>query len=82
MHPRTILVNDRVNESFQQTIKDRLKVLGVKTVLGMSFSFSFVNIVHVKSTMHNASILQVVHVYIMLSTHTHIQSTSHCIYML
>jgi NADH dehydrogenase FAD-containing subunit len=34
IHPREILVNDKVNESFQATVKDRLKFLGVETVLG------------------------------------------------
>ena len=34
IHPREILVNDKVNESFQDTIKTRLKTLGVKTILG------------------------------------------------
>jgi NADH dehydrogenase FAD-containing subunit len=34
IHPREILVNDKVNESFQKTVKDRLKLLGVKTILG------------------------------------------------
>ena len=34
IHPREILVNDKVNESFQKTVKDRLKYLGVKTILG------------------------------------------------
>ena len=34
IHPREILVNDKVNESFQKTVKDRLEYLGVKTVLG------------------------------------------------
>ena len=36
IHPREILVNDKVNESFQKTIKDRLKYLGVKTILGIA----------------------------------------------
>ena len=34
IHPREILVNDKVNESFQKTVKDRLEYLGVKTILG------------------------------------------------
>lgn len=32
-HPREILVNDKVNESFQNTVKDQLKYLAVKTIL-------------------------------------------------
>ena len=31
-----IIVNDKVNESFQNTIKDRLKYLRVKTILGIA----------------------------------------------
>ncbi|EDO42769.1 predicted protein [Nematostella vectensis] len=34
IHPREILVNDTVSESFQTTVKNRLKYLGVETVLG------------------------------------------------
>ena len=34
IHPREALVNDKVNESFQTTIKNRLKQLGVQTILG------------------------------------------------
>lgn len=43
VHPREILVNDKVSESFQKTIKDRLKLLGVKTVLGNSTFSHFQN---------------------------------------
>ncbi|XP_020895146.2 apoptosis-inducing factor 2, partial [Exaiptasia diaphana] len=41
IHPREIIVNDRVSESFQNTVKERLKTLGVKTMLeGKSFIIS------------------------------------------
>ena len=35
IHPRETLVNDKVNESFQSTIKQKLTSLGVNMVLGM-----------------------------------------------
>ena len=40
IHPRETLVNDKVNESFQQTVKTRLKTLGVKMILGTYSRFA------------------------------------------
>lgn len=52
IHPREILVNDKVNESFQNTVKARLKYLGVKTVLG-SYSLKYVYVLVMKQEVEN-----------------------------